>query len=154
MSNCYKSDLNVVRERKENPTRYVVVVGLVDENQRILLIRSTRLPNQWQPVGGGIEPGDATPIDALVREVSEETSLGLTADDLEYEITADYDFGCGKVYCYSARIDSDEPVSFSRREVVEHRWFSLEEALQVDSFPATKRGSSPQKLYHLRLCLL
>ncbi len=59
MSNS--SDLNAIREATKNPIRNVAVAGLLDEQGNILLVRTKRLPNHWQPIGGGIRPCDGSP---------------------------------------------------------------------------------------------
>ena len=47
------NDPNVERERAKHPKRIVAVVFLYDRNGRVLLVRTKRLPTQWQPIGGG-----------------------------------------------------------------------------------------------------
>jgi ADP-ribose pyrophosphatase YjhB (NUDIX family) len=63
---------------------------LIDDEARLVLIRRTR-PGEapyWTAPGGGVDPTDASPIDALWRELREE--LGASAD------------GCEQVFLFSS----------------------------------------------------
>src|SRR5207249_620924 len=102
-----KARLNVdeKRERSRNRHRNVAVVGLWNQDDKLLMIRTARLPHLWQPIGGGVEPGDQTPTEAAIRELKEEAALDLSETDLTPVIIADYDFGNGVVHFFQARID-------------------------------------------------
>lgn len=64
--------------------RSVARVLLFDPDDRLLLARLNLVPGPtWTPVGGGIDPGEDT-IDAVRREVAEET--GCTSFDLGPEL--------------------------------------------------------------------
>ncbi len=58
----------------------VHAVGAIvfDERERVLLVKRGRPPNQgrWSLPGGRVEPGESA-RDAVVREVREETGLGV-----------------------------------------------------------------------------
>lgn len=133
------TDPNADRERMRNPTRNVAVVGLLNDANRILLVRTSRLPNHWQPLGGGMEQGDSSPEDALIREVREETGVELAYRDLKFELATNYDFGSGTVYFFSLRLPSGVKLSFDAGEVLEWRWFTLDQALNLQVFPATRQ---------------
>ena len=133
------TDPNIIREQQQNPIRQVAVLGIINEAGSILMVRTTRLPNHWQPLGGGMDPLDKTPEDTIIREIGEESSIIILRDRLQHEITTDYDLGNGKVYFYSTKQEVDESTWFDSKEIVEHKWFTLEEALNLTVFPATKR---------------
>ena len=84
---------------KKQITR-IAAYGLVLQNQRILLCRlSEQLPRDagyWTLPGGGLNFGEA-PVEAMVREVSEETglivrSLGVADIDSFFAENEDHDF--------------------------------------------------------------
>lgn len=133
-------DSRVLRERRDNARRDVVVVGLRDHEDRILLVQTRRFPDRWQPIGGGIDSSDTTPVAALVREVEEEVDLRLRARDFKLVVRAPYDFGEGVVHFYQARIGTlAAMISFNPREILDHRWVGLNEAKTLPVFPATQR---------------
>lgn len=135
MSNS--SDPNAIREATKNPVRNVAVAGLLDEQGNILLVRTKRLPNHWQPIGGGIKPRDASPAHTLQREIEEETGLALDVAGFKHAITVDYDFGEGKVHFYTCHIARSSPLRMNEAELEAWKWYSVADALALDSFPAT-----------------
>jgi 8-oxo-dGTP pyrophosphatase MutT (NUDIX family) len=141
-----QQDPNVAREMKNNPERHVAVVGLLDDQGNILLLCTNRFPDHWQPIGGGMDPADQTPIETLIREVKEEASLELPADAFNFELTTGYDFGSGKVHFYTAKVDAKELTKFDPSEIKCWQWVSLQDALSLPTFPATKKF-----LTHLQL---
>lgn len=133
-------DENVERERTRNSRRDVVVAGLLDSDSRILMVRTARLPGRWQPVGGGIEPGEQDDLPkALIREIEEEIGVEVPASELQLVIKVPYDFGEGTIYFFRAQLDKREPdLTPSPHEIVEHRWLPIDEALNLPLFPATE----------------
>lgn len=132
-------DPNVRREMGVNPNRSVAVVGLLDPQENILLVRTKRFPDHWQPLGGGMDPTDATPIDTLTRELTEETSLELPSEAFHFEMSTDYDFGSGQIHFYTAQVPGGLSIQFDPGEVVESQWISIKSALSQRIFPATKK---------------
>ncbi|MDO5034129.1 MAG: NUDIX domain-containing protein [Actinomycetaceae bacterium] len=67
------------------PTRKAARVVLIDESERVLLIRGHDADDPthewWFTVGGGLEPGE-TPKQGAVREAFEETGLRLDPSEL------------------------------------------------------------------------
>jgi 8-oxo-dGTP pyrophosphatase MutT (NUDIX family) len=134
-------DQNVERERRRNHRRDVVVAGLLDDRSRILMVRTSRLPGRWQPIGGGVEPGDRHDLRrAIMREIEEEIGVRLQPSDLDPVLDVPYDFGEGTVHFFRARLeDCDPPLSPAKEEIVEYRWLSIDDALRLPVFPATAR---------------
>ena len=126
---------------KQNPERNVAIILLTNHDDRVLMVRSKKLPHKWQPVGGGIENTDASPEDAILREVSEETGLKLNRSSVNKITTVPYDFGEGTVHCYTAKISSEAArnVTIDAAETEEHRWLTLDDALELPAFPATTK---------------
>ncbi|HEX6754909.1 MAG TPA: NUDIX hydrolase [Mycobacteriales bacterium] len=133
------ADATVRREQTNNAQRNVAVVGLRNERGEVLMIETSRLPGSWQPVGGGVDPDDAGPEHAAVREAKEELDVDLALTDLEFVAKAPYDFGVGWVHFFEAVLPSSVPLKFNEREILQHRWVPLSEARELPSFPATKR---------------
>jgi 8-oxo-dGTP pyrophosphatase MutT (NUDIX family) len=131
---------NVEHERKVNRRRNVAVVGLRDGDGKILMIRTARLPSRWQPIGGGMDPNDGSPIETLVREVTEELGIELQPEDFRPVIQAPYDFGEGTVYFFEANADpAAEEFSYDENEIIEYRWVDLVSAKRLQVFPATAK---------------
>jgi 8-oxo-dGTP pyrophosphatase MutT (NUDIX family) len=134
------NDADVRREQIVNGSRNVAVVGLRDPQGRLLMVRTRRLPERWQPIGGGMEPADASPVETLIRELKEEADADFAEDDFRPVIEARYDFGNGKVHFFEAKIDPrHQTLHFNPHEIVEHRWFTVSEARHLPVFPATRR---------------
>jgi 8-oxo-dGTP pyrophosphatase MutT (NUDIX family) len=133
------SDPNVARETKKNPIRNVAVVGIFDTHSNLLLVRTKRFPDHWQPIGGGMKATDMSPVDTLMREVKEETGIEFKADQFKLHFTTNYDFGEGTVYFYIASMPPDLSPVFDLNELAEWKWFALAELNNLQTFPATKK---------------
>jgi len=132
------NDGAILQYSKEHPKRDVAVVGLRDLDGNILLLRTHKLPDFWQPVGGGIEPNDTSPKAAAARELREEFGIAIDAAMLTDVLTTPYDFGEGTIYFFDVIIERDNTeFNVNPSEVVEYRWFSKEEALTLPSMAAT-----------------
>jgi 8-oxo-dGTP pyrophosphatase MutT (NUDIX family) len=136
--NVDKNDPNVARESLKNPKRNVAVIGLLNDDS-ILLVRTKRFPEHWQPIGGGVKSFDKSPIETLMREVKEETGLSLNEHQIIYELETNYDFGEGTVFFFTANLDASEHIVFDESELAEWGWFKLTEAKSLNMFPATQK---------------
>ncbi len=141
LSEYEDNDADVRREQTTNGHRHVAVVGLRDPEGRVLMVRTRRLPGRWQPIGGGMEPADASPVEALIRELKEEASIEYAESDFRLVTEAPYDFGDGRVHFFEARFDPSRqpPPRFDPHEILEYRWLSVSDAQHLLVFPATKR---------------
>ena len=116
--------------------RDVAVAALLKDN-KVLLVRTRRLPEAWQPVGGGVEPDDDSPRDAAARELREELGLELSPDALSLRLARPYDFGQGQVYFFVARLPDTAELAPNQEEIVEMCWAEASEVRKLQSYPAT-----------------
>ena len=124
--------------KKEYPKRNVAMVGLINEGGQILLTRTTKLPQSWHAIGGGIDPEDESPEAAVVREVKEELDITLDPKELKFVITVPYDFGEGSIHYYSAHLSKDAELQVDEGEIAELRWFPLREAKELSIYDALR----------------
>lgn len=126
------------RERNKHPSREVGVLLLEDERGRFLFVRTRKLPQSWQPLGGGKDAADASLVDTVLRELKEEALLELTAADIKFVLETPYDFGEGRVQFYRAKLPKETQMTLDPQEIVDSRWLTLEEAEKLPMFPATR----------------
>lgn len=124
---------------EENPTWMpVVALALRDEAGRLLLQK--RLPGKrhgglWEFPGGKVENGE-TPRFALVREIAEELTIGLSEEDLEAAFLAEEGGGRPTVLMlYTCHVWRGDVVPLEGQE---WGWFSLEEAARLAMPPMDK----------------
>lgn len=121
------------KERREKlaPDEYAVAVGIwvVDANGRLLITRRSLekryAPGKWENTGGHMRAGEA-PVDAVIRELGEETGLKARREDVRY-------LGTAKVWPYFGDnfvtyVDEVEPqVRLQPGETMDARWVTLGE---------------------------
>ena len=105
----------------------------------LLLKRTPEREGFWQPVTGGVEEGE-TRIDALKREVTEETGikgiLGIIEGIHYFEFSDPY---LNKEYVYG-EVSADEKVVIDEKEHSEFRWCSLQETLRLMKWKENKEA--------------
>lgn len=93
------------------------------ENDRILLVQQHyRGDVVWTLPGGGLEQGE-TQIEAVIREIKEETNLKTRVKHLLYQTPRTK--GDGNYYCYLGEITAGEVALGSDPELIDIAWFSL-----------------------------
>lgn len=106
----------------------------------MLLKRTPEREGFWQPVTGGVEEGE-TRIDALKREVTEETGikgiLGIIEGIHYFEFSDPY---LNKEYVYGVEVSADEKVVIDENEHSEFRWCSLQETLRLMKWKENKEA--------------
>lgn len=132
-------DLGVLRgllDRRRTVSRPVATVGALihDGNGNVLMVRTHKWGNRWGIPGGKIERGEAS-IDALRREILEET--GLTLDSIDFALVQDSihspEFMRPEHFIllnYVARAISTEVRLNDEAE--EFKWLTLTDALALD----------------------
>jgi 8-oxo-dGTP diphosphatase len=105
-----------------------VFAAIIDEDDRILCVRMNYATRAWTTPGGRMEPGES-PLDAVKREVLEETGLDVVADELVGVYSKPY---------------KDDIVLFFRARVVGHNpWEPNDEIAQIGYFC---RGELPEPM--------
>lgn len=126
--------------RVTRPRTIGVRAVLLDENDRVALVRHT-YADQWYLPGGGVKKGESVEA-ALLRELEEE--IAVTNPRIERVIGVYHSRRESKDYhivIFAARTDaclSDELASADAREIEEARWFPLDR-LPATVSPATAR---------------
>lgn len=114
-------------------THFVSVAGLVrNDKDEILLLKS---PNRgWEYPGGMVEPGEALQ-DALIREIKEETGVDVeitgfigVCKNIQKDVV-NIDFSCK--YTGGELATGDESLDV--------KWVSRDEALELVTYPLTKK---------------
>ncbi len=102
------------------------------EDRFLLLLRNADKSegNKWGVPGGKIDEGE-TPVQAVKREIAEETGIDLPEDSFVFYKTAyvrypDYDF---VFTMYSTKLEHEPKLVVSLSEHQEARWMTPEEAL-------------------------
>jgi phosphoglycolate phosphatase len=116
----------------------VATVGalIVDEDGRLLIIKTHKWSHRWGIPGGKIRRGESS-LDALRRELAEET--GLTIHDITFVMVQDCveppEFLRSAHFLllnYVAKCSGSQPPVVLNEEAQEYRWATLHEALAAD----------------------
>lgn len=93
--------------------------------EEVLLVKGWLSDQTWSLPGGGVNPGER-PSSAAVREVSEETGIVITRDQLRYvgKVEASWPLKCDLII-YSVEVGSKEmpQLEFIRKlEIIDRCW--------------------------------
>ena len=121
----------------------VTVGGLIfDSNGRVLMVRTHKWSNLWGIPGGKIKWGE-TAVDALRREIAEETALEIK--DIEFVMVQDcihskefYRDAHFVLLNYTCRTAGEAVVTLND-EAREFQWTTLEQALQLTVNQPTRK---------------
>src|SRR5438874_10406618 len=97
-----------------------VFAAIFDDQRRILCVKRDYSPRNWTVPGGGMEPGES-PIQALEREVREETGFGVRVVRL--------------IGLYSAPFKDDLVIFFEAEIVGREAWQPGAEIAEIGFFP-------------------
>jgi len=120
----------------------IIIYKWVDETPLFLLLK--RIASRggfWQPITGGIHPGEDYTL-AAKREVEEETGV---SDFLEFHEGVHYfeflsiGYGHRKEYVYGAQFSPDAKITLSS-EHDEMKWCTLEESLELLAHESNREG--------------
>jgi 8-oxo-dGTP diphosphatase len=96
-----------------------VFAAIMDEDERILCVRMNYATHAWTTPGGRVEHGES-PLDALKREVLEESGLDVVVGDL--------------VGVYSKPYKDDIVLFFHARVIGQNPWQPNNEIAQIGYF--------------------
>ena len=110
----------VIARPEVSGVKCVLTVG-----DRVLLVRHTYGPREWDLPGGGIKRGEG-PATAARREMQEE--LGLDIDNLRDagHVVATLNRSRATVYCFAAELCTPQ-ITIEPGEIGAARWFTLDD---------------------------
>lgn len=118
--------------------RWASFVFLVDEYHRVLVVRPTRRPELWQPIGGRSEQADRNPIATVIREAREEIGVHLDPSQLIELGIAERDVGKGKVHFWMKFLKSALPIDITTIEILAWDWVPLHSLADLPMYAGTR----------------
>ncbi len=115
--------------------RHFGALVMLWHDKRVLLVR-TSYQDGWVAPGGGIK-ADEAPVQAAIREASEELGLQLTLEDLRHALAVEHfwDNRRDKVQIFELEVSDAPKIRIDNREIIEARFVTLEEALSLHLAP-------------------
>jgi 8-oxo-dGTP diphosphatase len=98
--------------------RQGAAAAILDEHGRLLLVKENYDRRRWSLPGGAVEPAE-TPLEAVIREVHEETGLVVRVEHVVGVYRLDNGFTATLFRC---SIASGEPVQPASGEIAEVGW--------------------------------
>jgi 8-oxo-dGTP pyrophosphatase MutT (NUDIX family) len=131
--------------------RWASFVFLVDEDHRVLVVRPTRRPELWQPIGGRSELLDRDPMATVIREAREEVGVHLDPSQLIELGAMERDVGKGKVHFWMARIKSGLAIDIAATEILAWDWVPLSSLADLPMYAGT-RAALERLRRHVESC--
>ncbi len=135
--NAYQAipNLNEEKKKKDELKKNAVAV-IVDEDNKILLLKRGSNPKMWQPnkwalVGGGIEKGE-TPEKAIKREIKEEINLDIDKFIKSFTIQRNPD---SIETIFACRYKGDPTDIKLNDEHTNYGWYDVDEMEYLDIVP-------------------
>jgi len=127
------------KKKKEKPVKNACAI-IVDNDNKILLLKRADakeedkvwMPNKWALVGGSVEK-DETPLQAVEREIMEETGLEVK------KFIASFNLQLNSLnsieYIFVSRFEGDPTEINLNQEHTRYGWFSTSEMEYLDTVP-------------------
>ena len=112
-------------------------VAVIEKENKHLLIQQTYDKSnggKWRHPGGKFEPGE-TPQQGMVREVHEETGLGVLIKETPLLVLPS-EYNNGYFGFFGATITGGELI-IDPREIIDHGWYTKKEISQLELMNAT-----------------
>ena len=108
---------------------------LVWFNDQVLLIRNSYQP-RWSAPGGSVEAGESA-FEAVMREMDEEVGIRIRSGDLKFvrDVTFSFRYRRDRISLFEWHPTKMPRVEIDEREIVEAKWFALDEARRLLLLP-------------------
>lgn len=131
-----KPQTGVVREGEEKKLKKNVLAIIFNDDMKVLVLKRSSYPDQWMPskwalLGGGIED-DENPIDAIQREIKEETGLDVKKFNEKFVIQRSPD---NVEHIFTAKYDGDNYEIKLNKEHDDYVWIDPNRVNELDSVP-------------------
>jgi 8-oxo-dGTP pyrophosphatase MutT (NUDIX family) len=127
--------------------RWASFVFLVDKYHRVLVVRPTRRPELWQPIGGRSEQVDRDPMATVIREAGEEIGVHLDPSQLIELGIAERDVGKGKVHFWVMCLESALPIDTATSEIFDWDWIPLGSLADLPMYAGTRSALERLRRY-------
>jgi 8-oxo-dGTP pyrophosphatase MutT (NUDIX family) len=114
------------------------IVAVLRRGDKYLLIKEARdlLNGHWAPPHGRMNPEDQDEETAVIRESMEE--IGIKVVPVKKIITVPADTKTKTISFWLVESVGDKEMVFDKTEISESGWFTVDEALGLLLYPATK----------------
>jgi len=111
---------------------------VVNNDNKILLLKRSDFPDQWQPkkwslVGGGVEDNEK-PDEACAREIKEEINLDINIDDFIERVVIQRNPGSVE-HIFACRYEGDPTDIELNEENTNYGWYDVSEMKYLDIVP-------------------